>query len=42
MKLTVRRKLFLGFLAVLLLLVAVAGIGFSQISSIDSCLWEDN
>ncbi|BAH43243.1 putative methyl-accepting chemotaxis protein [Brevibacillus brevis NBRC 100599] len=36
MKLTVRRKLFLGFLAVLLLLVAVAGIGFSQISSIDS------
>ncbi|MFC8686393.1 methyl-accepting chemotaxis protein [Brevibacillus porteri] len=36
MKLTVRKKLFLGFLAVLLLLVAVAGIGFSQISSIDS------
>ncbi|MFG0234525.1 methyl-accepting chemotaxis protein [Brevibacillus porteri] len=36
MKLTVRKKLFLGFLAVLLLLVAVAGIGYSQISSIDS------
>lgn len=36
MKLPVRKKLFLGFLAVLLLLVAVAGIGFSQISSIDS------
>lgn len=36
MKMTVRNKLFLGFMAVLLLLVAVAGIGYSQISSIDS------
>ncbi|MFS0554157.1 methyl-accepting chemotaxis protein [Brevibacillus sp. 179-C9.3 HS] len=36
MKMTVRKKLFLGFLAVLLLLVTVAGIGYDQISSIDS------